>query len=296
MSWWQFDEATQSKLGEVLAFRFAAHEGGDFIMTTGREVAAGTFTGGRPTLGSSSRLAPERKWLKETPQAAKKTAERLVTGGFGWRGQTVWCRANAELSAWVLAMEQSTSAFLRSTKAQLEERGCLSEAQAVIVRRIMTEMRAKDGPGSWAGAPSLEAGAVIEVKPWVANRIGNLTGHDPVFVNLEVVELCEENNWGLRLRLAYHAKVARVCHVCGMLLDTRAARASGIGPVCADRLGIARPQPENVVAVLAAIAAYAKRQGVLAPIWVNKAGVVSPQLAAAPQAAAAAADDGRGLR
>lgn len=96
-----------------------------------------------------------------------------------------------------------------------------------------------------------------------------------VFRNLEIVEIVGESPKAIKARVKFVSKVANSCHLCGRELDTEISRATGIGPVCAEKLGISRAKANDARAILDAVEALAAEVGVLGPVVIAKSQIVA---------------------
>ncbi len=115
-----------------------------------------------------------------------------------------------------------------------------------------------------------QPGDRIEIKTWLAKKLGKQANIDIFFRNLEITGVLEESFRGVKCKVTFVSEVASACHICGLPLDTEISRACGIGPVCCKRLGIERPDTVTAPQILAKIEEYAKKVGEIGPFWIAK--------------------------
>jgi hypothetical protein len=157
------------------------------------------------------------------------------------------------------------SAFYNSLLSWFERKGELSDKQIAAIDKAMA-------PKPIPAAPvfSINAGSLIEVKPWIAHRLQADLNMEYFFRNLEVVEILKESEKAFHVSVKFISKIVTNCHICGKDLDTDISRATGIGPVCAKKIGLPRPTLENATEILALIDALVAKIGTVGPIWIPK--------------------------
>jgi hypothetical protein len=160
------------------------------------------------------------------------------------------------------------SDFYRSVLAQYESKGQLSPRQIECIENAM--IRAANRQSVGLKEYSIQPGAIVEVKAWIARRLQADNEMPYFFRNLEVVEIKNETAKAYQLTVKFVSKIVTSCHICGKDLDTDISRATGIGPVCADRLGIRRPTLETAHETLQAIDALCRNLGIIGPLWIPK--------------------------
>lgn len=163
------------------------------------------------------------------------------------------------------------SAFYRSILYQFNQRGSLSPRQIESIQNAYDRAQGKPVTDT---APkrafSLNVGQTIEIKAWIARRIQADLNMDYFFRNLEIVDVANETAKAYQVTVKFVSKVVTSCHVCGRDLDTEVSKACGIGPVCADRLGLPRPTLERAEETLKALEALCGQLGTIGPIWLPK--------------------------
>lgn len=113
-------------------------------------------------------------------------------------------------------------------------------------------------------------GDEIEITAWVAKQIGKEKKIETVFRNLKITEIDGESNKAIKVKIEFVSKIAACCHVCGAPLDNEVSLATGIGPVCARKIGLPRPTMSNAKLILEELEKYAKTIGEIGPIWLAK--------------------------
>jgi hypothetical protein len=172
-----------------------------------------------------------------------------------------------------------TFEFIVSVRGAFMRYGRLSAGQISGVQKCMDRQK------SWSNAPrpsapvasvvtnpTFPAGSVIEIKAWFARTKGKELNIAPFLRNLRMVETLRETPRAILAKVEFVAEVVESCHVCGKALSTEISRACGIGPVCADRLGISRPTVHNAPQILAEIEEKAREHGVL-ELWIPRSQV-----------------------
>lgn len=164
------------------------------------------------------------------------------------------------------------SQFYKSLLTQYESRGQLSPRQVECVEQAMIKASQRETVGL-NKTFSVAVGQTIEVKAWIARRLQADLGMEYFFRNLEIVEVLTETAKAYQLKVKFVSKIVTSCHVCGRDLDTDVSKSCGIGPVCADRLGLPRPTLETAHLTLQALDALCGNIGVVGPIWLPKSQV-----------------------
>jgi hypothetical protein len=122
---------------------------------------------------------------------------------------------------------------------------------------------------------SIKVGQRIEIKAWIARRLAADLGREFFFRNLEVTTVHNETAKAFQVSVKFVAQIVTSCHVCGRDLDTDVSRATGIGPVCADKIGLPRPTLVTAQETLASIDALCNQIGAVGPIWIPKSQIKS---------------------
>lgn len=161
------------------------------------------------------------------------------------------------------------SSFCASLLKQFESRGSLTSRQ---IESIEAQIAKAAAPRAPAPAPTytLKPGEMIEVKPWIAHRLQADAGLEFFFRNLEIVEVQGESPKAYKVTVKFVTKIVCNCHICGRDLDNEISKATGIGPVCADKMGLPRPTLATAKDTLALIEAKCAAIGVVGPVWIPK--------------------------
>ncbi len=160
------------------------------------------------------------------------------------------------------------SKFYNSLLYQYNSKGYLSSLQLEAVEKAM--FKASQPKSTEPKVYSIASGQRIEVKAWIARRLQADLGLAFFFRNLEVVEVLNETFKAYQVKVKFVAQIVTSCHICGRDLDTEISRATGIGPVCADKMGLPRPTLATANETLKAIDALCQGIGAVGPIWVPK--------------------------
>lgn len=159
------------------------------------------------------------------------------------------------------------SSFYRSLLTQYESRRNLSQKQIDCIDAAMNKrIEVKQAPKDF----SINLGQVIEVKAWIARRLQADLNMSYFFRNLEVSQVLNETGRAYQVKVKFVSHVVTSCHICGRELDTEVSRACGIGPVCADKLGLPRPTLATAQQTLQALDALCNNIGEVGPVWIPK--------------------------
>lgn len=161
------------------------------------------------------------------------------------------------------------SNFYQSLLSQYQTRGQLSARQIECIEAAMLKASQPREPAK-PREYSIQPGAFIEVKAWIARRLQADLNMQYFFRNLEIVEIKNETAKAYQVQVKFVSKIVTSCHICGKELDTDVSRATGIGPTCAKRLGIPRPTLATANDTLALIDGLCQSLGVVGPIWIPK--------------------------
>lgn len=162
--------------------------------------------------------------------------------------------------------------FMNSLRNQLMFKGTLSEKQIVAAQSFFGAPQAN----LEAKKPTLsyKAGDEITVRKWFAQGKAKELNIRYFFRNLVVEEVLAETPKGVLVKIRFNDKVTTCCHLCGLGLDTEVSKATGIGPVCAKKLGFSRVSVADAGMVLEKIKEEAKIAGILT-MWLPKSQIVS---------------------
>lgn len=150
-----------------------------------------------------------------------------------------------------------THPFLLSVKEQLQENGSISDRQAEAVSKFMANDRS---------ATHELVGKTIEIKAWLAKSLST-EKNIQMFRNIVVNQVVRETPKAYLIRAKLAAKPAVNCHVCGRDLDNEISIATGIGPVCAEKIGFERNLDKYQL--LTAIQELVEKTGII-ELWLPK--------------------------
>lgn len=162
------------------------------------------------------------------------------------------------------------SNFFQSLLNQYEAKGSLSEKQIQAVQKAIDEKAAKAAKALLPPVYTIKPGEVIEIKAWLAHRLQAEKQMQYFFRNLEVVEVLGETPKAYKVNVKFVSRIVTNCHICGRDLDTEVSRATGIGPVCAKKIGLPLPTLATAQDTLKALEAMVAGIGTIGPIWVAK--------------------------
>jgi hypothetical protein len=177
-----------------------------------------------------------------------------------------------------LKANQGWSSFYASLLTQYERKGALSPRQIECVEKNMAKAADREVARSVrAAAPrtfSLLPGQEIEIKGWIAKRLQADLKLDFFFRNLEIVEVTAESKKAYQVKVKFISKIMSSCHFCGRELDNDVSRATGVGPVCAEKHGLGRPTLETAQATIKALEEVCAKIGTVGPFWLPKSQII----------------------
>ena len=93
-------------------------------------------------------------------------------------------------------------------------------------------------------------GKKVELKKWYGNILKDELGNDFAFRNVEIKKVYRETQKAILADFKFYGGIMCSCGVCGKTLTDEISKATGIGPVCAKKLGLPRPTLTNVKEVI----------------------------------------------
>ena len=93
-------------------------------------------------------------------------------------------------------------------------------------------------------------GKKVEFKKWYGNILKDELGNDFAFRNVEIKKVYRETQKAILADFKFYGGIMCSCGVCGKTLTDEISKATGIGPVCAKKLGLPRPTLNNVKEVI----------------------------------------------
>lgn len=139
------------------------------------------------------------------------------------------------------------------------------------LRLAIYEMEQEMKPAVPEVAPShAYDGMVFEVKRWIANKIKEEQNTAFLFRNFRVLKVKRETAKAFQIDAEFFSGIASTCGICGAELSNDISRATGIGPICAGRMGLDRPSMKNAKEIVAQMEAVSKAQGTFKDVWIPK--------------------------
>lgn len=157
-----------------------------------------------------------------------------------------------EVKAWLDAYKGNFDFYL-SLKRQLQDKGTLSEKQIACIQRAIANDQARGvaTPDAPKQEFSIKPGTVVVISKFIANRIAAEAGYARAHRAFEILEVEGETAKAYRAKVRFSAKRTSHCGVCGLVLENAVSIAAGIGPICADKLGI--PHGEGSLGALESV-------------------------------------------
>lgn len=163
--------------------------------------------------------------------------------------------------------------FIISLRGQLLTKGSLSDKQINAAQSVFKTSLAPIE--TIAPKFTYKTDDELMVRKWFAQVKAKELKLQYFFRNIIIVEVLAETSKAIQVKLRFNDKVTTVCHLCGLGLDTEVSKATGIGPVCAKRLGFKRVTLNDASAILAKVTDEAKIAGTIGPIWLPKSQIIS---------------------
>lgn len=116
-------------------------------------------------------------------------------------------------------------------------------------------------------------GSVMEVKAWYARKFKEEHNTGYAFRNLKVLKILKETERAYQMDVEFFGGIASSCGCCGRDLDNAVSKAVGIGPICAEKIGLPRPTLETAKEILEELEKKSKAQGVFNGVWIPKSQV-----------------------
>jgi hypothetical protein len=113
-------------------------------------------------------------------------------------------------------------------------------------------------------------GNIFEVSKWLSVRLKENMGTAFAFRNLKVIKVKRETAKAYCVDAEFFSGITSRCGVCGRELINDISRATGIGPICAEKIGLGRPTMEKAKEVVAALEKLSKEQGTFTSVWIPK--------------------------
>ena len=122
--------------------------------------------------------------------------------------------------------------------------------------------------------PELESheldGAVFEVKKWYAQQFKENNNTQYAFRNLKILKVKQESAKAYLVDAEFFSGIASSCGCCGLELNNDISRATGIGPICAKKIGLPRPTMATAKEIVKQLESLSTAQGVFKDVWIPK--------------------------
>lgn len=257
--------------------------------------------------GVTSRFMPEKEYAAQylapaasasgkqqaTGRGGRRSAQGQVAGHFAQAAQAqqpdpreAFAQQNPDVVAW-LKNYRGDFAFYLSVRDQYEGRGTLSPKQVEAIKRAIARdqkpARDPQATAPQAATPAVPQkmdqskatyapGTVLQLKKFFATKLQQEIGMSHLFVNVEIVETIRETAKAIQATIRFSARYSTTCSCCGRVLDNQVSRATGIGPICADKMGISQYSLENAQAVLKELESKLQQLG-QKTVWIPRSGI-----------------------
>lgn len=154
-----------------------------------------------------------------------------------------FAKLHPDVVAWLESYKGNFEFYL-SVRDQYQSRGELSDKQIAAIKRAIEKDQQKSAPNQRVlevmKNPTYKPGTVLEVKKSMARRLQEEYKMSHLFYILEVVNTFRETEKAIYVSVRLVPRFANNCMICGLTLENQVSRATGIGPICAKKTGIAR--------------------------------------------------------
>lgn len=113
-------------------------------------------------------------------------------------------------------------------------------------------------------------GKVFEVKKWYAMKFKDDHNTQYAFRNFRILKVLKETQRAYMVDAEFFSGIASCCGVCGQQLNNDISRATGIGPICAGKIGLPRPTMAAAKEIVAELEKKSKAQGTFKGVWIPK--------------------------
>jgi hypothetical protein len=168
--------------------------------------------------------------------------------------------------------KSETNDFFKSLLNQYNQKGSLSDRQIGCIVKAMNENRPRIVPEIVESKKvfTLNKGDKVEIKTWIAKKYAAELNMEFFLRNLEVVEVLHETTNAYQVKVKFLSMIASSCHLCGRPLDNEISRLTGIGPSCAKKLGLSRPNINEAHKTITELEHLCSQIGVIGPLWLPK--------------------------
>jgi SWI/SNF-related matrix-associated actin-dependent regulator 1 of chromatin subfamily A len=111
---------------------------------------------------------------------------------------------------------------------------------------------------------------VIETKAWFAKTFRDNHNTSLAFRNFKVLKVTNETKKAYQVDIEFFSGISCTCGYCGRILDNPVSKATGIGPICAEKMGLPRPTLETAKEIVKKMEELSKKQGQFLNVWIPK--------------------------
>jgi hypothetical protein len=111
---------------------------------------------------------------------------------------------------------------------------------------------------------------ILEVSKWYAGVFKENNKTEYAFRNLKISNVYRETEKALQVDATFYGGIACRCGVCGRELNNDISRATGIGPVCATKIGLPRPTMDSAKEIVKRLEEMSGAQGEFKKVWIPK--------------------------
>jgi hypothetical protein len=111
---------------------------------------------------------------------------------------------------------------------------------------------------------------ILEVSKWYAVKFKENNNSEYIFRNLKVLNVYIETRKAYLIDAEFYGGITSTCGCCGRELINEISRATGIGPVCATKIGLPRPKIETAQETVKLLHEKSKQQGIFKQVWIPK--------------------------
>lgn len=129
-------------------------------------------------------------------------------------------------------------------------------------------------------APHELDGSIFEVSRWYSMQFKEKHNTAYAFRNLKIHKIKRETERAYLVDAEFFSGIASCCGVCGQELNNDISRATGIGPICAGKIGLPRPTMARAKEIVAQLESLSKAQGTFRDVWIPKSQIKNIQRAA----------------
>jgi hypothetical protein len=177
--------------------------------------------------------------------------------------QKIWFRPVLQDKYWFF--EQAVEALSKNIScAWVQDINKLDEA-----KKLVREIESLNTTTVEVPAHRLD-GSIFEMSAWYARAFKENNNTAYAFRNLKISKVKRETAKAYQVDAEFFSGIASTCGVCGRELSNDVSRATGIGPICAQKIGLPRPTMESAKETVKLMEQMSKAQGIFTDVWVPK--------------------------